>query len=351
MHAQVGIGTTTPKATLDITGQPTITTELDGLIAPRLTGDQLRAKTYTADQTAAMVYVTVADSAPAGQTINVNGIGYYYFDGTVWGVVAPHTKDWSITGNSGTNATTNFLGTTDDVDLIFKRNSVQSGWIDSAAGTATTAFGEDTISPTTNTGAHNTAIGVDVLKINTSGHRNTAIGSGTMGENTTGFQNVAMGRYTLRANTTGSNNMALGQEAARWNSTGTNNVAIGFAALKNNTTGSLNVAIGRSALTTGPNVGSPYGNSNIAIGTNAQLPVNTASNQLVIGGTPGLANIDGISTTTTRTIINGIANSSAGAPASDSASGVQGEIRVTSNYLYICYSTNSWGRVALDTSF
>jgi len=32
----------------------------------------------------AMVYVTAADTAPAGQTINVTTPGYYAFDGTVW---------------------------------------------------------------------------------------------------------------------------------------------------------------------------------------------------------------------------------------------------------------------------
>ena len=78
VQAQVGIGTTNPRTTLDITGQPTVTTQLDGVIAPRLTGNQLRAKTYGATETAAIVYVTAADSAPAGQTIDVTQVGYYY---------------------------------------------------------------------------------------------------------------------------------------------------------------------------------------------------------------------------------------------------------------------------------
>ncbi len=83
-NAQVGINTTTPQATLDIIGKPSSPTSLDGMIPPRLTGNQLRAKTYTAAQTGATVYVTAADTAPAGQTINVRVPGYYYFDGTVW---------------------------------------------------------------------------------------------------------------------------------------------------------------------------------------------------------------------------------------------------------------------------
>lgn len=42
--SQVGIGTTTPVTTLEVKGAPTNTTIADGLILPRLTGNQLRAK-------------------------------------------------------------------------------------------------------------------------------------------------------------------------------------------------------------------------------------------------------------------------------------------------------------------
>lgn len=338
VSAQIGIGTTTPQATLDITGQPTATTQLDGVIPPRLTGDQLRAKTYTATQTAAIVYVTAADSAPAGQTLNVTQAGYYYFNGTLWVRMAPESDDWKISGNSNTNASNNFVGTTNDVDLIFKRNNVQSGWLDND----NTAFGYNTLNPaTTNTasppGVFNTAVGESTLKNNTSGDRNTAIGSAAMELNTAGFWNSALGRYALHDNTSGSRNMAIGQEAAKFNTTGDSNVAIGFSALKNNTTGSYNIAIGRSAVS-GGTVGVAYGDNNIAIGYNTQLPLNSASNQMVLGND-----------TTTRTIINGIVNAAAGAPANSNAAGVQGEIRVVGNFLYVYCSDNRWRRASLST--
>lgn len=352
LQAQVGVGTITPQATLEITGQPANTTELDGVIAPRLTGDQLRAKTYTATQTAAIVYVTAADTAPAGQTIDVTEIGYYYFNGTQWVIMAPQTDDWTVTGNAGTNSTTNFLGTTDAADLVFKRNSIQSG----AIGSSLTSFGYNSINPLTSTGVHNTAIGHTNLFANTSGHRNTAIGSGVLTDNTTGYQNTAMGRYSMHFNISGYNNMAIGQESAKWNSTGHDNAAIGFNSLRYNGTGSYNVAIGRSSLavtSVGDNIDN-VGDNNIAIGANAQVPDRTADNQLVLGGAPG-STLGGDSTEITRTVINGIANSAAGAPSSDSDTGVQGEIRVAQQgsrrYLYICYATDSWGRVELDTSF
>ncbi len=82
--AQVGVNTQTPQATLDVIGKPADASSLDGVIAPRMTGAELRAKTYTAAQTGALVYVTLADTAPAGQTINVTSTGYFYFDGTQW---------------------------------------------------------------------------------------------------------------------------------------------------------------------------------------------------------------------------------------------------------------------------
>jgi uncharacterized protein (TIGR02145 family) len=85
-EGKVGIGTTEPKATLDVTGTPASTTTADGIIAPRLTGDQLAAKdaVYLADQTGAQVYVTAAATTPAGKTVNVTAPGYYYFDGAAW---------------------------------------------------------------------------------------------------------------------------------------------------------------------------------------------------------------------------------------------------------------------------
>lgn len=84
----VGINTTTPKVNLDITGTPTDTTKADGLMAPRITGNQLFAKNtqYTVDHKGALVYVTeVAEVANrTGKTEKVSEVGYYVFDGEKW---------------------------------------------------------------------------------------------------------------------------------------------------------------------------------------------------------------------------------------------------------------------------
>ncbi len=81
---QVGINNVHPEATLDVRGKPENTTVFDGIIAPRLTGNQLSAKNYTVAQKGAIVYATSAAVNPTLQTKNVTADGYYYFDGSVW---------------------------------------------------------------------------------------------------------------------------------------------------------------------------------------------------------------------------------------------------------------------------
>ncbi|HUH34778.1 MAG TPA: hypothetical protein VL022_03015 [Moheibacter sp.] len=82
--AQVGIGTQDPKATLDIVGSPTDASVMDGVILPRITGNQLAGKSYGTAQQGAVVYVTAAATALTGQVVHVNAAGLYYFDGVVW---------------------------------------------------------------------------------------------------------------------------------------------------------------------------------------------------------------------------------------------------------------------------
>lgn len=81
---RMGVGTDTPKATLDVVGVPSNQNSMDGIIAPRITGDQLSAKTYTAEQKGAIVLVTAAATNLSGQTEKVDKEGYYYFDGQRW---------------------------------------------------------------------------------------------------------------------------------------------------------------------------------------------------------------------------------------------------------------------------
>ncbi|WP_051891242.1 hypothetical protein [Chryseobacterium sp. JM1] len=84
--AQVGINTESPKATLHVAGKPDIANVADGVIAPRMTGNQLKAKddVYLADQTGALVYVTQAVTTASVKTAKVDKAGYYMFNGETW---------------------------------------------------------------------------------------------------------------------------------------------------------------------------------------------------------------------------------------------------------------------------
>lgn len=77
-----GIGTNDPKSTLHIQGTPKSAHIMDGVIPPRITGNQLYRKQYTADQDGAIVYVTAAATGAylSGQTENVKQVGVYFFD-------------------------------------------------------------------------------------------------------------------------------------------------------------------------------------------------------------------------------------------------------------------------------
>ncbi|MFC4687416.1 beta strand repeat-containing protein [Epilithonimonas pallida] len=317
-YSQVGINTDTPKATLDVVATPADVTKTDGFIAPRLKGSELKAKDalYSTPQTGAIVYVTEAllPAATTTKTVNVTAVGYFYFDGTVWqkvssGAAAAQTDDWHTTGNAGTTPGTNFIGTTDNQDIIFKRNKDMSGLLStqntafgvqafwSGAGSSNSAFGTGTLM--VNAANENSAFGANALRSNTSGFSNNAFGSGALSGNTTGGNNSAFGGNALSGNTTGNANSAFGYNAllknttsignsafghfALMNNTTDSNSAFGFKALTANTTGSYNSAFGYQAL-----IANSMGGNNSAFGYNA-LAANTTGDDNSAFGKNALA--------------------------------------------------------------
>ncbi|WP_299665859.1 hypothetical protein [uncultured Polaribacter sp.] len=130
VSAQTGIGTKDAKGTLQVVGKPTDSALPDGITFPNLTGDELAAKnvagTYTAAQTGTMVYITAAATTPvaADLTENIIRAGFYIFDGATWQLSSIGNK-WSLTGNASTDPATNFIGTTDAQDVIFKTNNAE----------------------------------------------------------------------------------------------------------------------------------------------------------------------------------------------------------------------------------
>lgn len=116
-NAQVGIGTTSPDASsvLDITATD------KGLLTPRVSLNDISvAAPITSPATGLLVYNNNA------AVVGGNGEGFYYWNGAQWTQLIVSGNAWSITGNSGTNPTTNFLGTTDTQDLVFRTNNTEN---------------------------------------------------------------------------------------------------------------------------------------------------------------------------------------------------------------------------------
>lgn len=84
--SQVGINNPLPKATLDVVAKNTNGSTAEGLIAPRLTGDQIKAADaqYNTAHKGTIVYATVAVTTASTKTSAITSEGYYYFDGNIW---------------------------------------------------------------------------------------------------------------------------------------------------------------------------------------------------------------------------------------------------------------------------
>ncbi|TMI83552.1 MAG: hypothetical protein E6H10_07715 [Bacteroidetes bacterium] len=214
------VGVNADGSTPDASAMLDVKNPTKGLLIPRvaLTATNV-AGPVSSPATSLLVYNTVATSGDNGVTP-----GFYFWNGTAWEKLSTNT--WSLNGNKGTDATTNFIGTTDAQALVFKVHNLASGFINETHGN--TAFGYSTLSPNIS-GTANTAIGSGALFANTVGADNTANGYLALGV-TTGSDNTGIGNIALQSNTTGSNNTAVGSRALVLNATGSNNTAVGYLA-------------------------------------------------------------------------------------------------------------------------
>ena len=240
-NKNIGINTTDPKTTLHINANSTGTVA-EGLIIPRLTGDQIKNMPVTTTENGMMIFATSGAASPSGTAININSEGFYFWNSVnnVWEKLNanPANTAWALSGNTAT--ATSFLGTTNNIDLQFKRNNTLVGKLSNS----NISFGLYALNPAT-TGSYNNALGYYSLGQNTTGTYNNALGMYSLRVNTTGAGNNAIGYYSLGSNSTGNYNSAYGYQSLQY-TTGSNNIGIGYNSAVPTTSGSNQMSIGNS---------------------------------------------------------------------------------------------------------
>jgi hypothetical protein len=234
----VGIGTSTPTARLDVQAQGALSTD---------------------------IAFRIRNSANTQNSLTVNGAGDVYNNGNGGGIF--NTFFGEIAGRNAT-------------------------------GIYNSGFGYQSLMNTT-TGSNNTAFGLNTLRLNTTGRNSCAFGVSALGSSVVAESNTAFG-YLCLTSSTSSFSTAIGSIACESQTTGGQNVAIGHGALNKNTTGSNNSILGTNALVNatgsnnvclGQNAARDFSgginltllNNSVIIGQDAKTNANNETNQIVIG--------------------------------------------------------------------
>lgn len=282
----IGVGTTSPAATLDVDGTINAATSFNlggsafafgsGSNGNAFFGFAGNATTTGTDDTATGAGALEKNTSGAYNT--ASGV-YSLFDNTTGGENSA-SGAYALSANTtgGDNTATGYAA-------LYNNNANYN----TANGYA--ALYENT------TGAYNTAVGLEALYANTTGTPNTAIGAYALASNTTGTYNTAAGYYALEVNSTGTNNTTSGTYTLANNTTGGYNTAMGVSALADNTTGIENTAIGAFACQTNTtssdltclgynsNVEGQNVHNAVAIGAHAMVRVSDA---VVLGSVAGV---------------------------------------------------------------
>ncbi len=230
----VGIGTTTPSAKLEITSTNS------GVMIPRVA---LTATTTASPITSPATSTLIYNTATTGTYPTNVTPGYYYWNGSGWIKLDDNTnKDWNLLGNSGINApaapatygtstigsTENFIGTTDAKALVFgtsdkERMRILSGG-NVGIGTATPATPAEIYANATDILKVSSSIGsagnkayIDFLTYASTAGVSARIGALDMGSNN--------GSIVFEVGNTSTANSATTTEAMRISNNG--NVGIG----------------------------------------------------------------------------------------------------------------------------
>ena len=253
-----------------------------GILIPRLTTSQRTSISLSTSDKGLTVFDETTNS-------------YWYWDGTQWVEIGIDGKYWKLTGNAGTTSS-NFIGTTDNVDLHFRINNTASGFLSQN----NTAFGyQSGYSITSNAinnvffgdnagyndteGDENVFIGHRVGYYMQKGNSNTAIGYNAFynyggaggGPRDGGNKNVAIGKWAMFNPYQGDGNVAVGFDAFSLPNSGEYNVFIGYNSDRDNNNNLNNaIAIGANSVADADNA--------TAIGYRAYA---SQANSLILGQT------------------------------------------------------------------
>lgn len=88
---QIGINTPTPIASLDIVAKRTDGSTAEGVLPPRLSGEEIKAgdSQYTESHAGTIIYASAPVRIPSSKTANITAAGLYYYDGKMWQRMLP----------------------------------------------------------------------------------------------------------------------------------------------------------------------------------------------------------------------------------------------------------------------
>ena len=119
------------SAILDLDVSSPVFATKKGLLLPRVA---LTATNSALPITAPATSLLVYNTATAGVAPNNVTPGFYYWNGAAWVGILNGVPGWTLLGNTGTVAATNFLGTTDNVDLVVRTNNTERFRVMGATG-------------------------------------------------------------------------------------------------------------------------------------------------------------------------------------------------------------------------
>jgi len=256
--ARVGIGTTTPQATLDVNGAVNSTEGFNLGGTPFALGSTTNANVFLG---------FAGNSSALTGTYNNTAVGY---------------RALLANSTGQQNTAIGYQSLLSNTDGIQNTALGQETLLSNSTGSRNVAIGNATLYSNT-TGSDN--VSINGLSFNTTGSANVVIGFGMYG-NTTGSDNTAVGRYTI-GSTSGNYNTAEGELALYSNPCDASyNTAVGYAAgytsqsLAQCGLGFHDTFVGANTQMTDLRL-----NNATAIGANAQV---SASNAMVLGSINGV---------------------------------------------------------------